>query len=102
MNVHHKRAVAVFVAVLAADVALGYLLAGVQHVPAWHGVYCTVGITTTNGCDLAYSSGASYLIATVAMVLLVPFWSGVFSLFTTGFVADHVDDRHDKLMEAVK
>ena len=99
LNVHHRRAVMVFAGTLAADVALGYLLAGAQHVPAWHGVYCTLGLTTTDGCDLAFSSWQAYAVATAAMVLLAPFWAAVFSLFTTGLLADHVDRRHKELMD---
>lgn len=91
MNVHHKRAVAVFIVVLVLDALLGYVLALTEHVPAWHGVYCTVGLTTTDGCDLAFHHGQTYALALVAMVLFVPFWTGVFSLVTTGFIADHME-----------
>jgi hypothetical protein len=97
LNLHHKRAVFLLAGVAAADIIAGLLMAAVQHVPAWHGIYCTFGITTTNGCDLAYGSGKAYVIASVAMILFVPLWAGVFSLLTAGLTADHVDRRHAEL-----
>jgi hypothetical protein len=100
VNVHHRRAVTVFGLVLGLDVALGIAMAVTERVPAWHGVYCTVGLTTTDGCDLAFHGWQAYVIAAAAMVLLVPLWAGVFSLFAAGFVADHVDRRHHEQQAA--
>lgn len=92
MNRHHHRAGWLLGAVVFADVVTGYLMAAAEHVPAWHGVYCTVGLTTTDGCDLALH-GWAYVVAAIAMILFVPLWTGVFSLVTTGLLADHIDSR---------
>lgn len=91
LNVHHKRALAVLAAVTLLDVVSGVILAVIDHVPAWHGVYCTIGTTTTVGCDLPLHGGAAYAMSTVAMVLFVPLWATAFSFFTTGLTADHVE-----------
>jgi hypothetical protein len=93
VNVHHKRALAILTVVVVLDVISGLLMAAAERVPAWHGIYCTFGITTTNGCDLVYTSSRAYAIASFAMILFVPLWAGVFSFFTTGLTADHVDAR---------
>jgi isocitrate dehydrogenase kinase/phosphatase len=95
---HHQRAAWVVGAVLVLDAVFGLLMAAAAHVPAWHGIYCTTGLTTTDGCDIAFSNGREYVIATLAMVLFVPLWTGAFSLFTTGLLADHVDKRHRELI----
>ena len=101
MNVHHKRAAFVFPAVLAADALLGLAMAAAEHVSAWHGVYCTTGLTTTDGCDLAFHGWVPYAIAWFTMVMMVPFWTAIFSLVTTGFIADHTDRQHARLMEKI-
>jgi hypothetical protein len=35
------------------------------------------------------------------MTLVIPLWSGVFSLLTSGFTADHIDKRHGQMEEHV-
>lgn len=100
-NLHHKRAVIVLVAVTLLDVVAGLALAAIDHVPAWHGVYCTVGTTTTVGCDLPLHGGLAYGISSVAMVLFVPLWATAFSFFTTGLTADHVNSLTDRQTETV-
>lgn len=102
MNLHHKRATGLLVAVISADIVAGILVAAAEHVPTWHGVYCTVGLTTTDGCDLAFHSTATYAIATVAMILFVPLWGAVFSFFTSGLTADHLDAKTDKQTKELK
>lgn len=101
MNVHHKRAAVVFAVVAGLDTVLGLVMAAAEHVSTWHGVYCTTGLTTTDGCDLVLHGWLAYAVAWFTMVLMVPFWTAVFSLLTTGFIADHVDDRHGKLMKRI-
>lgn len=101
-NRHHKRALFLLIGVIVADVISGLVIAWTEGVPAWHGVYCTVALTTTDGCDIAFSSGLTYAVATVAMVLFVPLWASVFSLFTAGLTADHVDDKTDKQTQEIK
>jgi hypothetical protein len=102
LNLHHKRAAVLLALVTVADIVSGVLLAAAEHVPVWHGVYCTVGLTTTDGCDLAFHTWPSYSLALIAMVLFVPLWGTVFSFFTTGLMADHVDVKTDKQTQDLK
>jgi hypothetical protein len=101
-NRHHKRALLLLLGVILADVAAGLVIAWAESVPAWHGVYCTVALTTTDGCDLTFHSGATYAVATVAMILFVPLWASVFSLFTAGLTADHVNDATERQTKEIK
>jgi hypothetical protein len=93
VNVHHKRAVALLLAVAIGDVCIGLLLGRAEHTGAWHGLYCSVGLTTTEGCDLPFHGWPTYTLATLAIIFMVPLWSAIFSLFATGLVADHIDKR---------
>ena len=99
LNIHHKRAAVLLALVTVADIVSGLLLAAVEHVPGWHGVYCAVGLTTTDGCDLTFHTGQAYGLAAVDMILFVPLWGTVFSFFTTGLMADHVDKRHNEIKD---
>lgn len=101
-NLHHKRALIVLGAVTLLDVVTGVILASIDHVPAWHGVYCTVGTTTTVGCDLPLHGGLAYGISAIAMVLFVPLWGTAFSFFTTGLTADHVDAKTQAQTDELK
>ncbi len=101
MNIHHKRAAAVLLVVTVLDVIDGLVMAATEHVPAWHGVYCTIGTTTTVGCDLPLHGGMAYAVSAVAMILFVPLWATAFSFFTTGLTTDHVDTLTVKQTETV-
>lgn len=95
LNIHHKRAVWLLIGVIVMDVVSGLVIAATENVPVWHGIYCTSGLTTTDGCDIPFTSTLSYVMAWVAMILFVPLWSAVFSFFTSGLTADHVDALAD-------
>lgn len=101
-NSHHRRALGLLSGVVIADTISGLVIAWAEGVPAWHGVYCTVALTTTDGCDLTFHTGTTYAVATVAMILFVPLWAAVFSLFTAGLTADHVDHKTDKQTDELK
>lgn len=93
MNRSHKRAVWLLISVVIADVISGLIVSAVEHVPAWHGIYCTMGITTTVGCDIPFTTWPSYALAWLAMVMLVPLWAAIFSFFTSGLTASHLDKQ---------
>lgn len=102
MNKHLRRAALLLASVVTADVIAGFIVAVAEHVPAWHGIYCTVGLTTTDGCDIPFHSGATYAVATIAMILFVPLWGAVFSFFTSGLTASHVDAKTDRQTQDLK
>lgn len=97
MNRQHKRAAALLLAVITADVIAGVIVAAAEHVPVWHGIYCTVGLTTTDGCDIAFHSAATYGVAVIAMVLFVPLWASIFAFFTSGLTTAHMETHLDKV-----
>lgn len=102
MNIHHKRALAVLLSVTLLDVFAGIALALTESVPVWHGVYCTIGLTTTDGCDIPLHGGLAYALSALAMILFVPLWATAFSFFTTGLTADHVDRKTDRQTQELK
>lgn len=102
LNVHHRRVVKILAATALADIILGILMGMTEHCSPWHGMYCTTGLTTTDGCDLAFHGWQAYILATIAMILMVPLWSAAFSFFTTGLTADHIDRKHDEMTTTVR
>lgn len=101
INWHQRWAAGMLAGALAMDAVIGLCLAATEHVPAWHGVYCSTGLTTTDGCDVPFTHAASYILGTFAEVLMVPWWSGVFSFFAAGLIASHTDRRHDEMKQYV-
>lgn len=101
-NWHHTRALQVLVATLALDIALGILIAVADHVPLWHGVYCAIGTATTVGCDIAPKSGYSYAIFALMMLTIVPLFTAIFSFFTSGLTADHIEGTTEKQTKHVE
>lgn len=88
---HHRRALQVLGATVALDIILGFLYAWQDGIPALHGLYCAVGTATTVGCDAGPATAGAYVVSAIMMVTVVPLFGSVFSFFTTGLTADHVD-----------
>jgi hypothetical protein len=91
VNIHHKRAVYVLACTLVLDAVLGSLYAVFDRISLPHGLYCAVGTATTVGCDVAPRTPGGYVTSAVMMLTVVPLFASVFSFFTTGLTADHID-----------
>lgn len=99
MNGHHVRALQLLGLTGALVLVFGALMGLAEHVSTWHGIYCTTGFATTAGCDLPMRTWQDYLLGEASMLLMVPLLTAVFSFFTTGLTASHVDKRHEELMD---
>lgn len=102
MNRQHRRALVVLCATVLLDAVLGTLYGLVDHIGVAHGLYCSTGIATTVGCDVVPVNGPAYVLSTLMMLTIVPLFSSMFSLFTSGLIASHVDDKTDKQTQALK
>lgn len=96
MNVHHKWMFLVLAAVFAGVLGLGALYGYVAPgVGPWDGIYFAVVTVTTVGYgDIIPHGWAAHLVALAIMVLIVPLWSGAFSLFATGLITRDAEKRH--------
>lgn len=94
VNVHHRRALAVLGGTFVLDIALGAGYALASHISVGHGIYCATGIATTVGCDVTPHGWLPYLLCSLMMVTIVPLFASVFSLFTTGLMADHMKEKN--------
>lgn len=101
MNVHHKKALRVLAVTVVLDVALGAAFGYSTHTGFWHGVYCATGTATTVGCDVDPQGWLSHVVSAIMMLTIIPLFASVFSFFTTGLTADHIDVRHEQLKEHV-
>lgn len=101
LNKHHRRAVWLLGFTAFMVVILGLLLSMTTHTNPALGMYCSTGLTTTDGCPLAFRGWASYTIGELSMVLMIPLWTAVFSFVTAGIMADHIDEKHDELKRHV-
>jgi len=81
-------------------IVLGALYGVADHVGALDGMYFAVVTVTTVGYgDITPHGWLPHLLALAVMVLIIPLWSGSFSLLTTGLTADHVDKRHRQMTD---
>jgi hypothetical protein len=99
LNRHHRRAFRVLAATVALDIVLGVVYGETDNISVLHGLYCAIGTATTVGCDITPRTAGGYITSAVMMLSVVPLFAAVFSFFTTGLTADHVDKRHQELMD---
>lgn len=95
---HHVRAAWLFGVVLVLDQALGAWFGHADGVGALDGMYwAAVTVTTVGYGDIVPHGWLPHLLALAVMVLVIPLWTGAFGLVTTGFVAWHIDRRHNQM-----
>jgi hypothetical protein len=96
LNRHHHRALILLGVTVVLVILMGYLIGTATHAGPLHGVYCTAGLATTDGCDLALHGRLQYLLALASMILMIPLWSAVFSFLTVALTASHLEGFHVK------
>jgi voltage-gated potassium channel len=102
VNVHHKWMFIVLGATFAGVLLLGALYGYTAGVGPWDGMYFAVVTVTTVGYgDIIPHGWAAHLVALAIMVLIIPLWSGAFSLFATGLITNHIDTRHEDMKKHV-
>jgi voltage-gated potassium channel len=102
VNWHHAWMARLLAIVLLLVVLLGVLYGYAAHCGPWDGIYFAVVTVTTVGYgDLVPHGWAPHLTALAIMVLIIPLWSGSFSLLSAGLTADHVDKRHRQMTDHV-
>jgi hypothetical protein len=103
VNVHHTWAVRALAAVVLLDIGLGVAFGYADHYGVWNGVYFAVVTVTTVGYgDVVPHGWAAHAVALAIMVLILPLWTGVFSLFAAGLIANHVDQKTDRQTRDIK
>jgi hypothetical protein len=99
---HHTWMARLLAGVVLLDAALGVLYGYAAHCGTWNGLYFAVVTVTTVGYgDIVPHGWAAHLVALAIMVLIVPLWTGSFSLLTSGITADHIDKRHEQMADHV-
>lgn len=92
----------VLAAIAVLVVAFGALYGAVSHTGVWDGIYFAVVTVTTVGYgDIIPHGWAPHVVALAIMVLIIPAWSAVFSLLTTGFITARIDKRHEEMKQHV-
>ena len=93
LNRQHQRALIVLGVTIVLDVILGVLYGLDDHIGIWHGLYCATGTATSLGCDVLPADSQGYVLSFLMMLTILPLFSAIFSLFTTGLMASHVDAK---------
>ena len=98
MHRHHKRALACLAAAAASDVAFGTAFALASRVSIPDGLwFATVTGTTVGYGDITPRGWLPHLIATGALLTIIPLFAAAFSFLTSGLASadtrEHVDAR---------
>ena len=102
MNWHHTWMTRLLALTVLLVITLGALYGLADHVGALDGMYFGVVTVTTVGYgDIIPHGWLPHMLALAIMVLIIPLWSGSFSLLTSGLVTDHVDKRHEQMADHV-
>ena len=102
MNWHHTWMVRLLVLIIVLVIVFGAFYGQADHVGALNGMYFAVVTVTTVGYgDITPHGWLPHVLALAIMVLIIPLWSGSFSLLTSGWIADHIDARHNELKDHV-
>lgn len=87
----HRRALVTLGVAACLDIAAGLLFAAVQHTTPGIGLYWALSTATTVGYgDITPHGTLAHLIASAAMLTVVPLFAATFSLLTSGLTAEHV------------
>ena len=96
---HHRRMLWLLAAVACLVVGLGALYGVVDGCGIPDGMYFAVVTVSTVGYgDIIPRGWPDHLVALMIMVLIIPLWSSVFSLLTSGFISSHADRRHEEAL----
>jgi voltage-gated potassium channel len=69
-------------------------------VGTWGGIYFAIVTVTTVGYgDIIPRGWEDHIVALAIMILIIPLWTGVFSLLTTGFITQEAEKRHQEQQE---
>lgn len=101
LNRQHRRALTVLGGTVALDVGFGVLYGLTDHIGVLHGLYCATGTATSLGCDVLPANGPAYILSTLMMLTILPLFAAIFSLFTSGLISSHVDQKHEELKKHV-
>lgn len=89
--IHRRRALAVILAAVILDAALGLAFAVTDHVSAADGLYWATTTATTVGYgDITPHGWLPHLIAISVMITVIPLFASAFSLLTSGLTSVHV------------
>jgi len=101
LNGHHRGALRIVAATVALAVVFGVLMGMAEHCGTLHGIYCTTGFATTAGCDLQLQGWKAYALGEASMLLMVPLFAAVFSLFTAGLTSGQVEGTEKRIKSHV-
>lgn len=92
-----RRALVLLAAALAGVTLGGWWLSATWHLSFAHGMYCAVGLASTEGCDAVPQSGSGRLAAVVLIVILIPILAAVYALVTSAHIGGKVRDSEERI-----
>lgn len=88
---HRRRALAIIIAAVVLDVALGVAFAAAERVSVADGLYWATTTATTVGYgDITPHGWLPHLVAIGVMITVIPLFASAFSLLTSGLTSTHV------------
>lgn len=92
-----RRALALLATALIGVVLGGWWLSATWHISLGYGIYCAIGVASTEGCSAAPTTGAGRTAAVVLILVLIPVLAAVFALLNGMHVAKHVRASEERI-----
>jgi hypothetical protein len=86
-----RRALVLLAAAVAAISAGGYVIGRIMHLPYGHGLYCAIGVASTEGCDVAPRNQAARLVLAGVIVVCIPLFTAAYSSIMSAHLRKHMD-----------
>jgi hypothetical protein len=86
-----RRALVLLAAAVAAIAAGGYVIGRIMHLPYGHGLYCAIGVASTEGCDVAPRNQAARLVLAGVIVVCIPLFTAAYSSIMSAHLRKHMD-----------
>jgi phosphate/sulfate permease len=91
-----KKILAVLFAAIGSVFLGGLVIELVWKIPFFAGLYCSLGLASTEGCTQTASTGTEQIITVLIMLISIPLLAAAFSLMTSAHIRKHVNRHTDE------